>query len=354
MLRKRSKNSWEIRIYLGKGMKPYTETFHAPTKSLAHERERELKKQLCTGRGGPKREIMTLGQHLDEWITLKKRSVTDVTWRGYNKHIRLIKPYVQHLNLWMLNADALETAIAQSPLEAYSPRYQKNVLDTLKTAIRAAIVKKRAPQDALLGLEAVKVPKKKRQVLEREEIVRLLEVLKAYKHGLVVRVLLVSGARLGEILGLTWDRVNYERSTITIDQAIDTQKRKLKADTKTENAPRTITLDKTTMDLLYQHKQQSKTDVVRPISKEHHLVFHSKDGGPLYYNATRRTLIRALKKINHEPIRIHDLRHSVITLLLQEGIPVITVAALVGQDPETTNRVYAHVARIGQGVFYGD
>lgn len=352
MIRKRGRNSWEIRIYLGEGMKPYTETFHSPIKSVVQQRENELKKQFS--RGGPKREIMTLGQHLDEWLISKKRAVTDVTWRGYHKHIRLIKPYVEHLNLWTLDADALETAIVKSPLGTYSPRYQKNVLDTLKTAIRAAIVKKRAPQDALLGLESVNVPKKKRQVLEREEIVELLEVLKEYKHGLVVRVLLVSGARLGEILGLTWDRVNFERSAITIDQAIDTQKRRLKADTKTENAPRTITLDKTTMDMLYQHKQNSKTDVVRPISKEHHLVFHSKDGGPLYYNATRRTLLRALKIINHEPIRIHDIRHSVITLLLQEGVPVITVAALVGQDPETTNRVYAHVARIGQGVFYGD
>lgn len=143
---------------------------------------------------------------------------------------------------------------------------------------------------------------------------------------------MVSGARLGEILGLTWDRVNFDCSTITIDQAVDTQKRKLKADTKTDNAPRTITLDATTMDMLYQHKQNSKAAVVRSINKEHHLIFHSKDGGPLYYNATRRTLLRALKKINHEPIRIHDIRHSVITLLLQEGVPVITVAALVGQD----------------------
>lgn len=354
MLRKRSKNSWEIRIYTGKGMKPYRETFHAPTKSLAQDRERELQKRLRSGKGGPKREIMTLGQHLDEWLILKKRAVTDVTWRGYNKHIKLIEPYVEHLNLWMLDADTLDIAISKSPLGSYSPRYQKNVLDTLKTAIRAAIAKKRAPQDSLLGLEAIKVPKKKRQILDREEIVKLLEVLKEYKYGLVIRVLLVSGARLGVILGLTWDRVDFSRSTITIDQAIDTQKRKLKADTKTDNAPRTITLDTTTMEMIYQHRQKSKADIVRPINKEQQLVFHSGDGGPLYYNAVRRTLRWALKKVNLDPIRIHDIRHSVITLLLQEGVPVITVAALVGQDPETTNRVYAHVARTGQGVNYGD
>jgi len=294
---------------------------------------------------------MTLGQHLDEWLASKKRSITDVTWRGYKKHIKIIKPYVKHLNLWILDSNALETAITQSPLSStYSKRYQKNVLDTLRTAIRAAISKKRAPHDALLGLEPVKVPKQKRRVLTRDEITKLLNILKKYKHGLVVRILLVSGARLGEILGLTWDRVDFDRAAIIIDQTIDTQKRKLKADTKTENAPRTIMLDATTMRFLKQHKQNLASAIVRPIKREYDLVFQSKDGGPLYYNAARRTLLWALKKAELDAIRIHDIRHSVITLLLQEGVPVITVAALVGQNPETTNRVYAHVARTGQGV----
>lgn len=354
MIRKRGKgDGWEIRISLGKGVKPYTETFHSPIKSLVRERESNLKKQF--NRVGPKREIMTLGQHLDEWLITKKKSVTDVTWRGYSKHVRLIKPYVEHLNLWILDADALETALAKSPLSTYSPRYQKNVLDTLKTAIKAAIKKKRTPVDALVGMETVKVIKQKRRVLTREEIVELLEALKGYKHGLVVRMLLVTGARIGEILGLTWDGIDFEHSTITIDKAVDTQKRKIKDDTKTENAPRSITLDSTTMVLLRQHRHKQNNKVVRPIKNEYALVFTSKDGGPLYYNATRRTLLRALRKINIEKrVRIHDIRHSVITMLLHEGVPVITVAGLVGQDPETTNRVYAHVARMGQGVSYGD
>lgn len=350
MIRKRGKNSWEIRIYLGKGVKPYTETFHAPTKSLAQKREQELKQKF--NRNGPRGEIMTLGEHLDDWLISKKRSVTDVSWRTYNKHIRIIRPHLEHLNLWTLDNNTLEAAINKIPLEQYSPRYQKNILDTLKTALRAAIIKKRTPQDILLGLEPVNVPKKERVVLSREEIIELLKVLQDYKHGLVVRVLLVSGARVGEVLGLSWDRVDFIKNSITIDQSIDTQKRRFKTDTKTESAPRTILLDKVTMDMLYQYKQNSKHNVVRPINREQHLIFHSQDGGPLYYNAVRRTFQRALKKAGLPQMRIHDIRHSVITLLLKEGVPVITVAALVGQQPETTNRVYAHVARVGQSVFY--
>lgn len=63
MIRQRGKTSWEIRIYLGKGIKPYVETFHSPVKSLVQERERELKKKFRVGVGGPNREIN------DSWAT---------------------------------------------------------------------------------------------------------------------------------------------------------------------------------------------------------------------------------------------------------------------------------------------
>ncbi|MGI6514865.1 MAG: tyrosine-type recombinase/integrase [Syntrophomonadales bacterium] len=354
MIKKRGENTWWIRIYLGRGSdgtpQYYHETFYAPLKSMAQERERELTKQMKHV-AGPKRDIMTLNDWLDRWIEDTADSVSHGTLRGYKAHLRQLKPLLGDLILWELDANKLHERL-RGRFDHLKPKTKRNIYATLKTAIKAGIDQKIIPSDALTGFKMPKVPKENRSTLSREEIRLLMNTCDGYKHGLVIRLLCVTGARVSEILGLTWESVDLERGTITIDQSVDIKERRQKDDIKTANSRRTIELDVSTLQLLRLHHQSSKNTTVRPLQRKKSLVFQAQDGRPLRYEAIRKTLRLALKKAGLPLIRVHDIRHSVITLLLDEGTPPILVAALVGQDVATTVGRYAQKTRRGKAISF--
>ncbi|MGB9791612.1 MAG: site-specific integrase [Thermacetogeniaceae bacterium] len=248
--------------------------------------------------------------------------------------------------------DAMEVCrLIRENLSGLAPRTQKNIQDTMRTAVKAAIEARVLPQDALLGWKTVRVPRQSRPVLDREGLRRLVEAAEGYKYGLVIRLLAVTGARIGEILGLTWDRVDFKRNAITIDRSVDVLKRELKDEPKTFNSRRTIILDEETMQKLYEHKQrQAKEKGVVQLKKDSRLVFQSPSGKPLKYNAVLYEFKTALKKAGLPEMRIHDIRHSVVALLLSEGVPAITVAALVGHDVATTNEMYAEKVKVTRAI----
>ena len=68
------------------------------------------------------------------------------------------------------------------------------------------------------------------------------------------------------------------------------------------------------------------------------------------YKTIQNTWKAVLKKAELEFSRIHDVRHSVITYQLNEGVPAIKIAEMVGQDVNTTNRTYAQKIRKGKVV----
>lgn len=348
MVKKRGKG-WLIKIYLGRDKdgkeKYYTETFYAPLKSMAQARERELKQKF--EKLGPNRSVNTLGEWLDLWLEEKRAQVDSNSYRTYATYIKRIKPVVSDIKLYEINGHELRRRVSTC-IEDTAPRTQKNILTVLKTAVKAGIEAKIIPQDALLGFGTVKVPRKDRPVLAREDMLRIVKASERYRYGLVIRLLIVTGARLGEILGLTWDRVDFERSTITIDRTVDVLNRQLKGDTKTPNSRRTVILDAETMAKLAEWKKKSHNKVVSLQNKE--LVFKSPEGKPLHYGRMRKTFKTVLKQAGLPDMRIHDIRHSVVTLLLKEGVPPILVATLVGHNVATTTSTYAQQVKVSRSI----
>lgn len=336
-----------IEIYIGRGVdgKPqyWYGTYYGPkhkAKQYAQEMEAKLKRRV-----GPKGAAMTLGEYLqDVWLPGVKGTVTARTLETYAWHVRRLIPVVGELPLFDLTAGALQDALKGLDASALTKR---QIINTLKTALRQAVAWRHITEDPTDGLRTPRVPRKRRDVLTKDELHRLLVAAEGYKHYPIIRLLALTGIRLGEALGLKWNDVDFERSRILIRRSIDTRARDFKPEgdeAKTANSERAVALDQETMAILAEMKRERMKGKVSPLKLGDTLVFG--DGArPVRHEAVNRTLNRALKRAGLRHIRVHDLRHTVASILLDEGVPLPTVADMLGHRPDTTTRVYAHVLR---------
>jgi len=352
MIEKRGSGTWLIRIYIGRGengkKKYFNETFYAPIKSLAQERERELSKQLKIAQAGPKSAIMTIEEQIVDWLLDSKDSLARSSYRTYEYYAKTLKPVIGSMMLWSLTGSELNRAL-RDQFTNHSVRSRHNLYSFLRTVLRSAIDSGRAPQSILLGFKMPKVPRKERNTLSRSELFHLTECAADYRYGLAIRLLALTGCRAGEVLGLTWQLVDFDNNSITINKGINLQTRELNDRPKTENSRRTIILDDVTMGLLKQHYQKIKAEredpKIVPLRRDASLIFITQNRKPVAYHSIQKTFNSALKKAGLPHMRVHDLRHSVITVLLTEGNSIMSVAALAGQNVNTTTGKYAHTLK---------
>ena len=351
-IRKKGPNKFLVLVYMGRdanGKRIYErELFNgteSQAKKWASQWETELKKRL-----GPTSLAMTVGEYLEKkWLPGIKNSdsVSDRTYGTYAYHVKRLMPLVGKLPMYNLNGMALQEALPRGCFGKVKPKTIKGFYGTLKTALKQAVAWGLLSVDPTAGLRTPRVPKKKREVLTIDELVRLLEAAKGYKYYLVIRLLALCGARLGEILGLKWQDINFKKGTLTITRSADARNRVLKDDTKTEASLRTIKLDAETLTLLAAHKKENK---VISMTGQSSLIFHH-EGRVVREDAIRRTMNYALKKAGLEHKRVHDLRHGAGSLLLDAGESLPAVSAFLGHSSTaTTALVYAHAVRQGESI----
>lgn len=286
MVKKRGKDTWWIRIYLGKGSdgkpKYYHETFRAPLKSIAQDRERELKKMLSAQKMGTQQLLMNIGELLDAWLEIVKEQgvASDRTIETYTYHVKRLRPIVGSISLYGLTAFEVQNALSGQFPELASAT-KKGIYGTLRTALRQGFRWGVLSTDIANGIVAPQgEATKEKIVLDIDQLLMLLECLKGYKHHLVLRLLAVTGARLGEVLGLQWGDIDFEKGSMAIVRSADSRNRKLNPKPKTRSSRRTILLDAETMDLLREYKKlhNPKTVSINRTTRQEQLIFHSEDG----------------------------------------------------------------------------
>jgi integrase len=158
-----------------------------------------------------------------------------------------------------------------------------------------------------------------------------------------------SGVRIGEALGLRWKDVDLEARTAHIVQTVGRINggKIIFGTPKSASSRRLITLTELAVKPLRKHriKQNEWRLQLGPAWQNHDLVFPSEAGRPWEPSRVLYRFHKALTKAGIPKRRVHDLRHTAATLMLEEGVPLKVVQEMLGHSSyNLTANVYQHVS----------
>ena len=157
-----------------------------------------------------------------------------------------------------------------------------------------------------------------------------------------------TGMRRGELLGLRWRDVDLDAETPSIRQIRTVARYEVLTLTpKTDKGSRTIALDAQTVAVLrsYRVAQMEERLLLGPGYRDSgDLVFTREDGSPIHPERFSAPFRQHCARSGLPAIRLHDVRHSYVTALLSEGVPLKVVSQRVGHaSPMVTMTIYQHV-----------
>lgn len=207
-----------------------------------------------------------------------------------------------------------------------TPYRANRILALLSKMFSLSISWRWRPDNPVMGIE--RYPEEKRdRWLNEEELNRLWNILDKYSHHLtayVFKLLLLTGARKGEVIQATWDQFDLEKGVWTKPSHLTKQKKK-------EHLP----LSEKALKVLHTLKELN--------SQNSPYLFPGRiKGEPIKEIKTFWKTI--LKEAGLQNVRIHDLRHTHASHLVSSGLSLSIVGKLLGHTQASTTQRYAHLA----------
>ena len=305
---------------------------YGQTRSEVLRRLREARWLLAQGLPVSSRKV-TLGLFLAGWLELIRGRVRPSTYESYELNVRRINEHLGALSLIQLAAPDIQATyrrLHDRGLTDYSVRQVHSLLDrALRHAIQCGLIS-RNPAALVFS------PRPRRRemtALSAEQLMRLLEHALGQRLQPLLVILGTAGLRIGEALGLRWRDVDLNAGRLVVRQAL--QRRRgaglVFVEPKTARSRRTVHLAAIGIGaLLEQSLWQSQQSQQWANWKESGLVFTSLSGGPLEPGVVNETLSRLLLEAELPHVRVHDLRRTKASTVLEAGVHPKLVQDLLG------------------------
>ena len=307
---------------------------------------------------------VTAGQHLAAWLeSIRPASgVIEVgdqpgirirTWQNYEAIVRVhLAPAIGRMQLSKLTPDAVKAFLNNRSRAGLSTTTVRHIRGVLRQALDQAVEGNQIVSNAAAGKKLLFNGKGRRKPkinpLDAEQVQRMLAAAVGTRLEVLLRVLVRCGLRRGECLGLQWRDFNLAARTMKIERAIQRIKGQPLAagPTKTEESRRTIPMPDDVARALEFHRivQAKQRLAAGAVWHDQGLVFPNTIGRPFEPRLLHDKFKRILAKAGlPATTRIHDLRHTSITALLEQDAELFSVSRLAGHSTiATTADLYGH------------
>lgn len=347
-VRQRPDGRWEARCTINGKRRSFYGMKQADVLKAMRDAQAEAESKSCV-----EPSKMTFGEWLDIWYNEYNRPNLKQTTRetrelAIKKHI---KPVIGAIKLQDLDTNTLQHFYNNlaTRLAAYSIRtiIRSVISASLNQAVRCGYI---STNPAAMCVLPKRVKKDIKPFTASEVSVFLKELEKEKDPTLrqLLTVLLFTGMRFGEALGLPWKAIDIERGKITIEQQLQYATHQgLYITTPKNGKPRTIYPPAIVLDTIKEVRDRQEDS--RKLAGELYenslgLVFTNPLGHPLNRSRIRVRFRQIVKQMGRPDMRIHDLRHTYAVMALKAGDDPKTVQNALGHHTAAfTLDVYAHV-----------
>ena len=360
--------SYSIRVHRGRGMdgkqlKPWTATFEvSPTwtekgarkkaEAFAATFEKECREGVTTD------SRQKFQAYCDYVIGLKEqRGVKHSTIVRYKELTGRIYPQIGHIKLKELRADHLNDLYTLLGQDGQSKRggklSTKTILEhhrLISTVLEQATKEGLVPFNVASRATLPKVERKEVNYFQPEQVAAIREALEQepMKWKTLVHLLLITGARRGEVLGLKWDKVDFEGNRIYICNSVlySPDVGIYESTPKTERSRRYVTLPPETMQLLRRYRAWQAEERLRlgEYYQNQGFVFSQDNGNPMHPDSVTDWLKKFSRRHDLPHINPHAFRHTMASMLYFHGVDSVSISKRLGHaQVSTTANIYAHV-----------
>jgi len=350
---KNGKVRWKITgVYLGinpkTGKQARTNLQGFKTKREANIALKRIEAQVAEGtyfEEEKNKTNYTFEEVYKKWDKEYKHTVADSTYlKTTSNFTNRILPEIGNFRLNQIKHDEIQNLVDKWKDFSNCKVWIREISRIYRYAIRHEYANN-DPTEFVVVPKVKKTDKNTKLFYEKSELDLLLREINNINDPLIesyMRLLIFGGLRNGEVLGLRWSRVNFNKRLITIDQAVGRRKKGNTTELyikepKNEPSYRTISIDDKTI---------MKLNELKEITGTKGLVFKSRSGGILSDSKSRKWLKSLTENAGIDFVNVHGLRHTHASLLFEGGASIKYVMYRLGHnDIDTTMNIYTHVTK---------
>lgn len=291
-------------------------------------------------------------EYLVTWLSEIRHTIEESTYANYKSVLQgVICPYFREKKVKLVELsphdiqEFYRLKMDRDDISANTIRhYQAYLHRALDYAVKMGL-RKDNPADR------VELPKKEKHManfLPRDGIKKLLEASRGTSIETVVRLAVWFGLRRGEILGLKWEDIDFTNHILSVNRAVSRGEKLIVKQPKTPTSIRCFALTEEMTDYfkaVLARQEDNRKRLGHHYMREYEGFVCVNEKGKLLRPDYVSTHLPMLCEKNGLPrIKLHELRHSNISLLLEQGASMKEAQVWAGHsDYSTTANIYAHV-----------
>lgn len=353
-IRQRKDGTWEGRFTLGRDPgtgKQIQKSIYGKTQKEVRQRLQQTTTAIDEGvYVAPSK--LSVEQWLNTWL---EDFCVDVKPRTLDKYRSTVKvrlvPHLGKIKLCDLSTHHIQHVYNSflRGADGFRQLSTKSIRDTHGTLHRALQQAVELDYIKINPSDRCKLPRIEKtdiRPMESQQIGAFLREIKGNRYERLFTVDLFTGLRMGEILALSWDCIDFDKGTLRVYRQLHQVKGQYFYGTLKNDKPRSLTVAPSVLEVLKEQRAQQrlwKMAAGAVWENGEDLVFTDEIGRHLSPNSVRTALHRITDKIGIEGFRFHDLRHSFAVASLQAGDDLKTLQSNLGHHTAAfTMEVYGH------------
>ena len=354
-IRKRKNGVWEARYTVG-----IDEQGKVIRRSIYGKSQAEVRKKLSAVTNDLNTGVyiapdaMTVSEWFDLWIKEYNGNVKESTRSQYAYQGRChIKPVIGNKKLQKITAPALQKFINERFENGLSPKSCRNLHGVLHKLFNQAVLCGYIKSNPVSAVQLPRVEKKEMHILSGNNLKAFLAECQGKVYSDLFFVDVFTGMRESEIIGLTWDCVDFEKGIITIEKQLKRERKssgtnEYRFDTLKNGKTRVISPAPAVFDCLKRERTKQAENRLKygsAYNNEYNLVFTNEIGEHLSPVTIYGCFKRRVDAIGLPDVRFHDLRHSYAVISIENNVDYKTISESMGHfSVAFTLDVYGHVS----------